>query len=162
MSVRERFFKKVQQKQNFTAPSDGSVEGDIQAFCQRMDELAQQVQQWFEGSGIDVAIATISLQDLSTIGHSLNSGASRYDITTIRLQNGTRSVSIVPGQLYQDGCTGCVTLTVDTPDCEPGRQRFYLSMKPEGGWFIREEQQASTMKSTLTEDVFFQTIENLA
>lgn len=161
MSARERFFKKVQQ-QNTTPLTDGSVAADIRAFLQRMDDLAQQVQQWFEGSGIEVVIGEKSLSDLSTVGLSLNSGASRYDITTIRLQNDTRSVSIAPVQLYLDGCTGCVTLTVDIPEREPGRQQFYLSMKPEGGWFIREEQQAATMKSTMTEDVFFRAIENLA
>ncbi|MDK9365752.1 hypothetical protein [Lelliottia wanjuensis] len=161
MSVRERFFKKVQQKQNFTAPSDGSVAGDIQAFCQRMDELAQQVQQWFEGSGIDVAIATIPLQDLSTIGHSLNSGASRYDITTIRLQNGTRSVSIMPGQLYQKESKGCVTLTVNTPDRTPVKQYFYLCMAPVDGWLIRNEQQLKTSYNMMTEDVFFSVIDKL-
>lgn len=161
MSARERFFKKVQHK-NTTVPADGSVVADIHAFCQRMDELAQQITQWLEGSGVVITQSTVHLSDLSTIGASLNSGASRYDITTIRLQNDTRSVSIAPVQLYQDGCTGCVTLTVDTPECEPGRQQFYLSMKPEDGWFIREEQQAATMKSTMIEDVFFRTIENLA
>ncbi|MDK9354806.1 hypothetical protein [Lelliottia wanjuensis] len=162
MSVREQFFKKVQQKQHAATPGGGSVEDDIRTFCERMAVLARQIQQWFDGTGIEVVITTISLQDLSTVGRSLNSGVSRYDITTIRLQNDIRSVSIQPEQLYQDGCTGCVTLTVDTPDHKPGRKRFYLSMKPEGGWFIREEHQASTMKSTLTEDVFFQAIENLA
>lgn len=162
MSARERFLKRVQQKQNTTVPGDGTVDADIQAFCQRMDELAQQVQQWFNGSGIDVVIGTTSLQDLSTIGRSLNSGASRYDITTIKLQNDTRSVSILPEQLYQKGQKGCLTMTVEMPDLEPTRQHFYLSMAPEAGWFIRVEHQAVSGKTIMTEDVFFRAIENLA
>ena len=160
MSARERFFKKVQQ-QNTIPLTDGSVAADIQTFCQRMDELAQQVSAWFEGSGIDVVIATQSLQDLSTLGHSLNSGVSRYDITTIRLQNGTRSASIIPEQLYRDGHKGCAPLTLDTPDRVPARQRFYLTMAPESGWYIRHEHPV-TKKSIMTEDIFFQAIENLA
>lgn len=127
-----------------------------------MDQLAQQVQQWFEGSAVDVILGAKSLQDLSTVGRSLNSGASRYDITTIRLQNDTRSVSILPEQLYQNGLKGCVTLTVDTPDCEPGKQRFYLCMVPESGWFIRSEPQTAVGKIIMTEDIFFRVIENLA
>ena len=162
MSVREHFFKKVQQKQSDIIPSDGPVDADIQAFCQRMDELVQQVRQWFEGSGVDVVIGAKSLQDLSTVGRSLNSGASRYDITTIRLQNAPRSVSILPEQLYQNGLKGCVTLTVDAPDCEPGKQRFHLCMASESGWFIRSEHQATASKIIMTEDIFFRTIENLA
>lgn len=161
MSARECFFKKVQQ-QNTIPPEDRSVEAHIQIFCLRMDELAQQMQQWFEGSGIEVVIGVKSLSDLSTVGRSLNRGASYYDITTIRLQNDIRSVSIAPVQLYQDGCAGCVTLTVDAPDREPGRQQFYLSMAPVEGWLIRNEQQVNNSYSVMTEDIFFQIIENLA
>lgn len=162
MSVRERFFRKVQQNQNPPAPAGGSVGADIRAFCQRMDELAQQVSEWFEGSGVEVIITTISLSDLSTIGRSLNSGASRYEITNIRLQNGLRSVSITPEQLYRDNMRGCVTLTIEAPDRHPARQRFHLRMAPEGGWFILGEHQTATAERMMTEDVFFRTIENLA
>lgn len=162
MSARERFFKKVQQKQNAATPDGGSVEDDIQAFCERMVVLARQIQQWFEGSGIEVVITTTSLQDLSTVGRSLNSGVSRYDITTIRLQNDTRSVSIRPEQLYQNGSKGCVTMTIDAPESTPDKQRFHLSMAAESGWFIRDEHPVTTNKSIMTEDIFFQAIENLA
>ena len=57
MSVRERFFKKVQQKSNRALDSNNSAEAEIQAFCERMDDLAQQVNAWFEDSGIEVIIA---------------------------------------------------------------------------------------------------------
>ena len=161
MSARELFFKKVQQ-QNTIPITEGSVEADIRAFCQRMNELAQQITQWLEGSGVVITQSTVYLSDLSTIGASLNSGASRYAITTLRLQNRDRSVCIVPEQLYRSGEKGCVTLSMNTPESQSPGQQWYLSQAPEGGWFIREEQQAATMKSTLTEDVFFRTIENLA
>ncbi|WP_237931598.1 hypothetical protein [Buttiauxella sp. S19-1] len=162
MSTRERFFNKVQQKHNTTVPGDGAVDADIQAFCQRMNALAQQVQQWFDGSGIEVIIGTKTLQDLSTVGRSLNNGASRYDITTIRVQNDTRSVSILPEQLYQLEQKGCLTMTVEVPDLEPTRQHFYLSMAPEAGWVIRNERQLISSNHMMTEDVFFRAIENLA
>ncbi|WP_336221580.1 hypothetical protein [Citrobacter amalonaticus] len=162
MSVRERFFKKVQQKQNAATPGGGSVEDDIRAFCERMVVLARQIQQWFDGSGIEVVITTTSLQDLSTVGRSLNSGVSRYDITTIMLQNGTRSVSIRPEQLYRNGSKGCVTMTVDALEGTPDKQRFHLSMAAEAGWFIRNEHQTAMNQSVMTEDLFFQAIENLA
>lgn len=162
MSVRDRFFRKVQQQQSTPVPGGGPVEADIQAFCQRMDELAQQVCGWFDGSGIDVVIGVRPLSDLSTIGYSLNSGASRYDITTIRLQNGIRRADIFPEQLYRNGAKGCVTMMLDTPDRYPVRQRFYLTMAPEGGWYLRREHQTVANKSIMTEDIFFRAIENLA
>ena len=88
MSARERFFKKVQQNSNSVLPGKTSAEAEIREFCQRMDELAQQIDQWFEGSGVEVIIATRHIHDLSTMGDSLSSGICRYDITTVRLQNG--------------------------------------------------------------------------
>lgn len=83
-------------------------------------------------------------------------------ITTIRLQNGTRSVSITPEQLYQNGRKGCVTLTVNTPDCTSGKQYFYLCMAPESGWLIRNERLETSNNSMMTEEVFFRAIEELA
>lgn len=162
VSVRERFFKKVQQKNNRALGSNKSAEAEVQAFCQRMDELAQQINMWFEDSGIEVIIAKKYLHDLSTVGLSLNSGVCRYEITTIRLQNGNRSVSIIPEQLCRAGDRGCVTMNVDAPDTAPGRQTFYLCMAPNSGWLIRNENQGVLGNVLLTEDVFFRAIENLA
>ena len=52
MSARERFFKKVQQN-NVNKPIHiNTAEAEVRAFCQRMDDLAQQIIVWFEGSGI--------------------------------------------------------------------------------------------------------------
>lgn len=161
VSARARFFKKVQQ-QTVALPTDGSVDTDIQAFCQRMAEFAQQIQQWFDGAGIRVTVASKYVQDLSTVGHSLNSGALRYEITTVRLQNDTRSVSILPEQLYRGGEKGCVTMTVNAPDRIPVKQLFYLCMAPEAGWIIRGEHQAIVKNAIMTEDIFFRAIENLA
>ncbi len=82
MTARERFFKKLQQQQNprRTAALDGSAAADIARFRQQMAELAQQISQWFDGTGIEVVISTRHLHDLSTLGYSLNSGICRYDI----------------------------------------------------------------------------------
>ncbi|MBO2025669.1 hypothetical protein J4733_14160 [Klebsiella pneumoniae] len=49
-------------------------------FRQQMAALAQQISQWFDGTGIEVVISTRHLHDLSTLGYSLNSGICRYDI----------------------------------------------------------------------------------
>lgn len=158
MSARELFFKKVKQNK-ILLRSEGPVEADIRAFCQRMDELAQQVTQWLDGTGIEIVRALKYLSDLSTVGASLNSGTSRYEITSIRLLNGCRSVSILPERVYQPGEKGCVMMVIDVPS---GKQRFYLSMMPGGGWFIRGEHQAIEQRVIMTEEVFFQSVDRLA
>lgn len=160
MSARERFFKKVQQ--NKVLPrNEGPVEADIRAFCQQIDKLSEQIEEWLEGAGIDIILATKYLNDLSTLGASLNSGASRYEITTIRLQNGDRSVSIIPEQLYKPGEKGCATLIVDVPVQSAGKQTFFLTMAPDECWFIRSEHQEVRRRVLLTEEIFFRTIDNL-
>lgn len=105
--------------------NEGPVEADVRAFCQQMDKLSGQIEEWLEGAGIDITLATKYLNDLSTLGISLNSGVSRYEITTIQLQNGDRSVSIKPEQLYKPGEKGCAALIVDVPDQPAGKQAFF-------------------------------------
>jgi len=124
-----------------------------------MDELAQQISQWFAGSGIEVTLSTRHLHDLSAVGYSLNSGICRYDITAIRLQNGDRSVRLLPEQLWNGAETGIVTLHVDAPGI---RQVFYLSMAPEAGWFIRRQYQSARDKVIMTEELFFEAVDRLA
>ena len=60
MTARESFFKKLQQQQNpqRTAALDGAAAADIARFRQQMAALAQQVSQWFDGTGIEVVIST--------------------------------------------------------------------------------------------------------
>lgn len=162
MSARERFFKKIQQNAGAMPGEIKCVESEIRAFCLRMEELAQQVEQWFAGSGIEVMYDIKHIHDLSTVGYSLNSGICRYDILALGLRNGDRSVSILPEQLLRGAETGCVRMCVDAPGCASGSQLFYLSMAPETGWFIRREYQSVQERVAMTEDLFFLAIDRLA
>ena len=159
MSARERFFKKVQRNSASVAPGKNSVEAEVRAFCSRMDALAQQVGQWFAGSTIEVMFSTKHIHDLSTVGYSLSSGIYRYDITTIRLQNEDRSVTILPEQLRYGAEMGFVTMRVEAY-CTT--QVFYLSMAPDTGWFIRREHQSLKDNVIMTEEHFFAAVDRLA
>lgn len=159
MSARERFFKKLQHKNDRVPSGIKSADAEVRTFCSRMDELAQQISQWFAGSGIEVTLSIRHLHDLSAVGYSLNSGICRYDITAIRLQNGDRSVLIVPEQLWNGAERGIVSLHVDAPGI---RQTFYLSMAPETGWFIRRQYQSAKDNVIMTEERFFETVDRLA
>ena len=164
MTARERFFKKLQQQQNprRTAALDGSAAADIARFRQQMVALAQQISQWFDGTGIEVVMSTRHLHDLRTLGYSLNNGICRYDIPAIRLQNGERSVNIVPQQLLDGVEKGIVTLSLETPGGAGSREVFYLSLAPEDGWMIRKAHQPPQARLMLTEDRFFMAVDSLA
>ena len=110
------------------------------------------------GSFTEKRWAVRHIHDLSTIGYSLGNGICRYDITTIRLQNGERSVSIIPEQLCRGREIGCVVIRVETADI----QVFQLSLAPEKGWFIRTEYQSAQDNVMMTEELFFRAIDKLA
>lgn len=164
MTARERFFKKLQHQQNppRTTTYDRAAAADIAMFRQQMAALARQVNQWFDGTGIEVVVSTRHLHDLSTLGYSLNSGICRYDIPTLRLKNGERSVNIVPQQLWDGVEKGVVTLSLETPGGAGSREVFYLSLAPDGGWLIRQARQPPEARQILTEDRFFMAIDSLA
>ncbi|STS90263.1 Uncharacterised protein [Klebsiella variicola] len=143
-------------------PSTGRSPADIARFRQQMAALAQQISQWFDGTGIEVVISTRHLHDLSTLGYSLNNGICRYDIPAIRLQNGERSVNIVPQQLLDGVEKGIVTLSLETPGGTGSREVFYLSLAPEDGWMIRKAHQSPQARLMLTEDRFFMAVDSLA
>ncbi|MGM5706532.1 hypothetical protein AAIE20_07675, partial [Enterobacter hormaechei] len=95
-------------------------------------------------------------------GYSLSSGICRYAITTIILQNGDRSVTIMPEQVIRGAEKGCVTMSITVPDSLSGARIFHLSMAPEAGWYIRRGHQSAKENILMTEDCFFQAIDCLA
>ncbi len=135
---------------------------EVRAFCERMEDLAQQIITWFEGSGIEIFLSKKHITDLSTVGYSLSSGICRYAITTIILQNGDRSVTIMPEQVIRGAEKGCVTMSITVPDSLSGARIFHLSMAPEAGWYIRRGHQSAKENILMTEDCFFQAIDCLA
>lgn len=139
-----------------------TAEAEVRAFCERMEDLAQQIITWFEGSGIEIFLSKKHITDLSTVGYSLSSGICRYAIATIILQNGDRSVTIMPEQVIRGAEKGCVTMSITVPDSLSGARIFHLSMAPETGWYIRRGHQSPKENILMTEDRFFQTIDCLA
>jgi len=162
VSARERFFEKVQQRQNAGAALEKSAAREVAAFCAAMDRLVQQITGWFTGSGMVVERSTKSIQDMSAIGFSLSSGICRYEIATLCIRNGSGYVSIIPEQLCRDGNIGHVIMSVVAPGDASEKEVFYLCMAPEGGWRMRGEVEPSGEGIALTEEVFFQAIARLA
>ena len=88
-----------------------------------MAALAQQISQWFDGTGIEVVISTRHLHDLSTLGYSLNSGICRYDIPAIRLQTAS-AASISCRSSCWMAWKRIVTLSLEAPDGAGSRRCF--------------------------------------
>lgn len=101
-------------------------------------------------------------RDVMNLFYSLSSGICRYAITTIILQNGDRSVTIMPEQVIRGAEKGCVTMSITVPDSLSGARIFHLSMAPEAGWYIRRGHQSAKENILMTEDCFFKTIDCLA
>ena len=53
----ESVFKKVQQSIGDKPIYVNTAEAEVRAFCERMEDLAQQIITWFEGSGIEIFLS---------------------------------------------------------------------------------------------------------
>lgn len=133
MSARERFFEKVQQRQNAGAALEKSAAREVAAFCAAMDRLAQQITGWFAGSGMVVERSIKSIQDMSAISYSLSSGICRYEIATLCIRNGSGYVSIIPEQLCREGNVGHVIMSVVAPGTRQKKRCFICAWPRRAG-----------------------------
>lgn len=166
MSAKDAFFKKVQENNEAKQANAERVQNDIQEFRSRAFSLGENIEQWLEGSGINVSRSEVPLND-GTVAFALgNSDSMRYNIAHIRLQNGDKSAVLKAEGLYYVGSTGCMSLTVSNPNRAPAQSKFTLFMhvatQKEEGWVITKDGQKNPQGKLLTEDEFFSVIESLA
>ncbi|TBL63852.1 hypothetical protein [Hafnia paralvei] len=162
MSAKDGFLKKVQENNEAQQSNEERVKKDIQEFRSRVFSLAKQVEQWLHGTGIQVSIGSKRLHD-ETVSFAMgNSAHGSYEVTTVQLQNNTKSARIEPEWLYGLGLKGSVELVIDTPNRSPRQQKFSLCMGPNESWLISRDGQRKNEGETLTEETFFSSIESLA
>ncbi|MDK9604619.1 hypothetical protein [Lelliottia wanjuensis] len=162
MSAKDEFLKKSSENKEAQISNQERVKRDIQEFRSRVDNLATQISQWVDGTGIQVITGQKRLND-ETVSFALGSGANAsYEVTTIQLKNNAKSATITPEWLYGLGHKGNVDFVVTTPNSIPRQMKFSLCMGPDEGWIISGEGQRKSEGETLTEETFFQAIQKLA
>lgn len=167
MSAKDSFFKKVQENTEAQKSHEERVKEDIKQFQSKTLSLAQQIQSWLDGSGVDVVRGTTDLHDASVdnvLRH--DTPLNRYSVADVLMTNGSKKARITPKFLYGFGVKGCLSLTIDNSSRAPRQKKFSLFMQRHNqndeGWILLLENQPVADGIILTEEAFFQAISDLA
>lgn len=170
MSARDGFFKKVQENQNNQQDLLSKVRADVMSFRAAMFDLTKQVENWLNGSGVEVFTTENLFNDESISFIQGCEGLSTYKIAACRIKNGAKTAALEPVAVYGGRATkGWASLTIDTPNRAPRIQKFLLLLGEDGLWKIRNDNMPTHMNDSLikqeyelNEESFFQAIESLA
>lgn len=93
MSAKERFLKKLQDKQPGRNVFENRAQADIAEFQQQMNQLQEKMETWLTGTGIQTQSTSVSLVELLI-------GGKTFSIPGIQLQYENRMVKFTPVFLY--------------------------------------------------------------
>lgn len=167
MSAKNAFFQKIQENKATQQSQEEKVKQDIQKFRTGMVQLTQQIQQWLDGSGVEVTVADISFQDdtLITMEERIRN-LSYYTNVIMKIKNNNKTATISPLGVYGGGAVGWASLLIDNPSQAPRQEKYILRMSGEDNtWSIRQDRTptGSMLENIqLTEEIFFQVISSLA
>ena len=89
-----------------------------------MAELAQQISQWFDGTGIEVVISTRHLHDLVPLATASTAASAATISQPFVCKTASAAINIVPQQLLDGVEKGIVTLSLEAPDGADPRRCF--------------------------------------
>lgn len=167
MSAKDAFFQKIQDNKAAQQSQEDKVRQDIQNFRTGMVQLTQQIQQWLDGSGVEVTITDIDFQDetLITMEERIRN-LSHYSNVIMKIKNNNKTAVISPLGVYGGGAIGWASLIIDNPSQAPRQEKYILRMSDEDNtWSIRQDRtpMGNMLENIqLTEDIFFQVISSLA
>jgi hypothetical protein len=169
MSAKDEFFKKVQENKATQQSQEENTKRDIQTYLTGMEKLTQQIQRWVNGSTFSVTVSEVDFQDetLLMMQDSVRN-FSRYRNVTLKITNNNKTALLAPLGVYGGGAVGWASLLIDNPSRAPRQERFLLRLNREDNvWSIRPDitptlRDPLPENTPLTEEIFFQTIGNLA
>lgn len=165
MSAKDAFFKAVKNNNEMAQSNELRVKEDINEYQRKTFQLSVQIQDWLDGSNVNFQAYESQFYDES-VEFSANSTLAQYKMTNIRIDNNGKQLTLSPeGLYYFGGSKGKLVLTIDNPSRSPRQTKFSLWMQKESntnGWSISEDKTNSSDCKELTEEVFFQTISQIA
>ncbi|MFM5733224.1 hypothetical protein [Aeromonas hydrophila] len=130
MSVKDAFFKKVEENIQAKKSSQEAFQVELDAFQEDTNALILEIKSWFDGSPITSAIGVVSL----------SAGDIRFSVPGLRLQNGKKTLIIEAEGFDYFGVTGVIKVILDDPDRAPRRSEFSIhwknSLSQISGWVI--------------------------
>lgn len=148
MSVKSQFLNKLQTRQSAPVSSVSKSQADIAEFCLRMTQLQEQMDAWLEGTGLNVEALSTSVTDLLVDGGT-------FDIATLILSYGDRSVKFIPVFLYGQGVTGCVEATFHDGRHATSLGRLFMRSGRVNDWTFTPSGALSRPGQGFDENTFF-------
>ncbi|KAB8310436.1 MULTISPECIES: hypothetical protein [Rahnella] len=154
MSAKERFLKKLQDKQPGRNVFENRAQADIAEFQQQMSQLQEKMETWLTGTGIQTQSTSVSLVELLI-------GGKTFSIPGIQLQYENRMVKFTPVFLYGQGVTGCVEASLCGEGIPTSLCRLFMRSTEQNHWTWRPAGWSTQPGGVFSEDVFFNMIEGL-
>ena len=100
------------------------------AFQEDTQALISDIKSWFEGSPIQAATSTMQVTE----------DRDRFEVVTLKLHNGGKTLTINPEGFYYFGVTGCLSVSIYNPSRAPSTSKFSIHWKDTvskiSGWVI--------------------------
>lgn len=155
MSAKARFLKKLQDLQPCCDSFSSRAQADIAAFCQRMDELREKLEEWLEGTCIHIETSPVTLSE-SLIG------GGTFRIPGISLRYNERLIRFTPVFLYAPGATGGVDAALFTDGKMVHLRRLFMrSGEDVKNWTCSPAGNLVGSRSVFSEETFFDIIVSL-
>ncbi|EGT4490431.1 hypothetical protein DOX53_22390 [Cronobacter malonaticus] len=160
MSAKDSFFQKVEDNASKQKADEEAFKQDILAFQQDTKALLTDIKSWFDGSPIKTKTSTMQMP--------VDGSTSLFEVATLTLHNGDKTLSITPEGFYYYGVTGSLTVTIDNPNHAPREFRFSLhwadSLSQIDGWVIAHSGSVNTQVQRIKFDQenFFNMISSFA
>lgn len=154
MSAKERFLKKLQDKQPGRGVFENKGQADIAEFQQQMTQLQESIETWLTDTGIQTKSTSVSLVEFLI-------GGKTFSIPGIQLLYENKTVKFTPVFLYGQGVTGCVEVSLCAEGAPVPLCRMFMRAAGHNHWTWRPAGWSTQPGEAFSEDVFFNMIEGL-
>jgi hypothetical protein len=151
MSAKAQFLKKLQEHEPRSGTFDSRYEADIAEFCQRMEQLQEQIAEWLTETGIQIEKTVVPVVELLASG-------TPFNVPGIVLVWGNRKIKFTPLFLYGQGVTGCVEVSLCVDRDTTAQSRLFMRSAENVDWTWCPAGGISGRRTSFCEDAFFEMI----
>lgn len=130
MSAKDSFFKQVEENTKNQRASEEAFKTEVVAFQKDTQALISDIKSWFEGSPIQAATSTMQVTE----------DKYHFEVATLTLHNGGKTLTITPEGFYAWGVTGYLKVSIYNPDQATSSSSFSIHWKDSfskiPGWVI--------------------------
>lgn len=158
MSTKDAFFQKLQSSSNAQKEQAEALKKAIDGFQVDTAKLLMMIKDWFASTSVKTSIQTVSLFEEN----------QRFEMGSLRLENGDKSLTITPVGLYYGGVTGVLEVKIRNPSRAPMETKFNIhwqdSISGLSGWVIVKgiASQKSPQRVAFDQEAFFAHIMDFA